>query len=281
MRVVRRHRFGEAEGLELGYAPIGRPFMNVHFYRLGDLLIDSGQRHMRREAVAFATERPVSRLLLTHHHEDHSGNAAAIAAAAGVPVLGHPHCAAKLREGFRILPYQHLVWGAAPPVAVEPLPEVVEGEGFRLRPVHTPGHSKDLTVFWEAERGLLFSGDLYLADRIKIFRVDEHLGDQLRSLRRVLELDFDALLCAHRPVAHGGPARLRAKLQVLEDLVGEVGRLRDRGLGLRAIRRALPQKEAWGTVAFTMGNVSFGHLVRAAVEASRETAIRRGTAASP
>ena len=274
MSIVRRHRFGEAEGFELGYSPIGRPFMNVYFYRLGDLLIDSGQRHMRRAAVPLATERPLSRLLLTHHHEDHSGNAAAIAAAAGVPVLGHPLCAAKLRGGFRILPYQHLVWGAAGTVAVDPLPEVVEGEGFALRPVHTPGHSRDLTVFWEAGRGLLFSGDLYLADRIKYFRADEHLGDQIRSLRRVLALDFDALLCAHRPVPQGGPARLRAKLQYLEDLVGEVGRLRARGLGLRAIRRALPQREAWGTVAFTLGNVSFGHLLRSAVEAAREGGAR-------
>ncbi|MDF1563231.1 MAG: MBL fold metallo-hydrolase [Deltaproteobacteria bacterium] len=270
MRIVRRHRHGDVEAYELGYSHLGQPFMTVRFYRVGDLLIDSGQSRMQPEVVGLATERPFSRLLLTHHHEDHSGNAAAIQGATGAPVLGHPLCAEKLRGGFRILPYQELVWGRAAPLEVAPLPEVVEGEGVRLEPIHTPGHSKDLTIFLDRERGLLFSGDLYLADRIKYFRADERIADQIRSLRRAATLDFEGLLCAHRPVETGGPERLRRKLGFLEELVGEIARLHARGLGAHAIRRALPQDEVWGTVAFTLGNVGFIHLVRstlAAIEA--------------
>jgi glyoxylase-like metal-dependent hydrolase (beta-lactamase superfamily II) len=268
MRIVRRHRFGDIEGYELGRSVVGKPFMNVLFYRVGDLLIDGGQSRMRREAVELATAKPLSRMLLTHHHEDHSGNAAAIGAAARVPVLGHPLCAEKLKERFRILPYQRLVWGYPQPVEVGPLPDLVEGDGVALTPVHTPGHSKDLTIFLDRERGVIISGDLYLADRIKYFRSDEVIADQIKSLRRVLELDFDAVLYAHRPVREGGKRRLRNKLQFLEELVGQVTTLRRRGLELRAIKKALPQKEVWGTVAFTFGNVSFGHMVRSALEAA-------------
>ncbi len=273
MRIVRRHSFGETEGYELGHAYLGRPFMNVLFYRVGDLLIDSGQSHMRREVLELVRERPISRLLLTHHHEDHSGNAAAIHAATGAPVFGHPLCGKKMRTPFRILPYQKLVWGPAAAVEVQPLPSLVEGEGVTLLPVPTPGHSKDLTVFLDRERGQLFSGDLYLGDRIKFFRADECIADQVRSLRRVLELDFDTLLCAHRPVREGGRARLGGKLNFLEEFIGQVARLRREGLSPAAIRRSLPQKEIWSMVAFTFGNVGFGHMVRSAVAAFDEGAL--------
>jgi glyoxylase-like metal-dependent hydrolase (beta-lactamase superfamily II) len=42
-------------------------------------------------------------------------------------------------------------------------------------PVHTPGHAKDHTVFFLPEKGVLFSGDLYLADHIKFFRSDKNM----------------------------------------------------------------------------------------------------------
>lgn len=268
MRIVRRHTFGDVEGYELGRSIVGEPFMNVLFYRVGDLLIDGGQSRMRREALQLAMEKPFSRLLLTHHHEDHSGNAAAISRAAGVPVLGHPLCAEKLKTRFSILPYQRLVWGKPQPVEVDPLPDLVEGDGVALTPVHTPGHSKDLTIFWDRERGVIFSGDLYLGERIKFFRSDERIADQIRSLRGVLELDFDTILCAHRPVRNNGKQRLRNKLQFLEELVGQVDTLQRQGLGLREIKKALPHDEVWRVVALTFGNVSFGHMVRSALEAT-------------
>ncbi len=40
--------------------------------------------------------------------------------------------------------------------------------------VHAPGHSPDMTCYLEAERGWLFTGDLYITSKPCFFRADEN-----------------------------------------------------------------------------------------------------------
>lgn len=75
-----------------------------------------------------------------------NGNAAALKTRLNIPVYGSTETARKLARPYRIFPYQQLMWGATEPVDVSPLPEVFELNGLKLKPVHTPGHSKDHTV---------------------------------------------------------------------------------------------------------------------------------------
>lgn len=70
----------------------------------------------------------------------------------------------------------------------KPLPEVYSQKGFSFLPIHTPGHSKDHTVFLEPQQGWLFSGDLYLGGRIKYFRVDENRIMKQLKLKEVLSI---------------------------------------------------------------------------------------------
>ena len=105
-----------------------------------------------------------------------------------------------MEKTFKIHPYQTYTWGKSGQVSVLPLPAVVETGKYKLRPVHTPGHSNDHTVYLEENHGWLFSGDLYLGERIKYFRSDEKFKDQIDSIKMILEYDFDALFCAHNPV---------------------------------------------------------------------------------
>ncbi len=263
MNIVRLRDFGPVTALELGFGPIGAPWMTVHMYRIGDLLIDTGQRHMQAAVMAHLADRPPAAVALTHHHEDHSGNAAAISRRFGVPIYLNPLDAGKLAHGYRIRFYQHYVWGAAEPTATRAMPETLDGGRYRLNAIHTPGHSRDHTVFFEAGNGWLFSGDLYLGDRIKYFRADESFADQILSLRRVLTLDFDALFCAHRPVASGGKARLRKKLEFLEECRHRVRELLAAGCPAKEIRRRLDPGDDRRVRWITYGNVSFAHLVRA------------------
>ncbi len=174
-----------------------------------------------------------------------------------------------MQRGFSILPYQHFSWGSTEPVEVEPLPEVIDNDGVYLVPVHTPGHSRDLTCYWEPGRGVLFSGDLYLADRIKFFRCDENIIDQIRSLRRVLDLDFDVLLCGHRPRSTGGRGRVAAKLQFLEDFFGRVEDSWRSGQSEHAIVRKLAPRGDRRISLVSFGNVGARHMVRSSLAAIR------------
>ncbi len=193
MKICRKKKFGPVTAYQLGYSPIGPPLMSVHLYVLDTVLIDTAQRHMRTEVIGMLKDHVIERILLTHYHEDHSGNAAEIHRMFSAEVLGHSLTAEKMNGGLNILPYQHLVWGKAGQVKVTPLPDCIDTGCYRFIPVHTPGHSKDHTVYLETRNGWLFSGDLYLGDRIKYFRSDEKFSDQIDSLKIVLTLDFNAL----------------------------------------------------------------------------------------
>jgi endoribonuclease LACTB2 len=269
MNIVNLHRFNDhVTALEMGYGIVGRPLMNVHCYLIGNTLIDCGQSRMADEMKTFIRGHRINRLLLTHHHEDHSGNAALIATACGAEVMGHPITAYKMKHIHPILPYQRLVWGHAREVDVSPLPAVVVSEGFRFVPLHTPGHSKDHTVYLESQNGWLFSGDLYLGDRIKFFRSDEKIDQQIRSLQTVLRNDFDTLFCGHNPVLKNGTDRLRCKLAYLEDIAGRVRLLITRGLPEREIIRRLDRRQDRFVKTVTMGNASFANMVRSAIRSS-------------
>jgi len=269
MKIVKKHRFNaRVTALELGYGIIGRPLMNVYCYLIGDTLIDCGQARMAGEMKSFVLGHRVQQLLLTHHHEDHSGNAAMIAKSCGAAVMGHPFTAHKMTHIRPILPYQHLVWGQSREVAVSPLPAVVTSGGFRFLPIHTPGHSKDHTVYLEVQNGWLFSGDLYLGDRIKFFRTDEKIDQQIQSIQIVLQHNFESLFCAHNPVLKKGRDRLGRKLAYLQDIAGTVGLLVARGLPEREIIQRLDRRQDRLVKFFTMGNASFANMIRSAIQAT-------------
>lgn len=269
MKIATLHRYHpEVKALELGYGLIGRPLMTVHCYLVGDTLIDCGQSRVAEEMRTFLSANPVKRLLLTHHHEDHSGNAALVAQTCGAAVLGHRITARKMQHIRPILPYQHLVWGPSRAVDVAPLPPSLEFNGHRFLAIHTPGHSKDHTAYLETEHGWLFSGDLYLGERIKFFRSDEKIDLQIRSLKTVLRHDFEILFCGHNPVLKDGKEKIRRKLVYLEEIAGNVRRLLSMGLPEKEIVRRLDPKKDRFIKYFTMGNACFANMVRSAIHSA-------------
>ena len=268
MRLFTHHHHGPVKAVQLGYSPVGPPIMSVYFYYLDGMLIDTGQSHMRREALAAVGHQPVHTILLTHHHEDHSGNAAAFHHRTGAAVKGHALTAAKLKKGYRILPYQHLIWGRAAPVPVTPIDGPVASAHCTLTPIATPGHSRDHTVYLEKDRGWLFSGDLFIGEKIKFFRLDENFDDQLHSLDRVLELDFDTLFCAHNPRLEHGKRHLRRKRDYLLALREAIWDLHGRGYPVGEIVKRLGANADRRVRWITLGNASFAHMVRSALDSA-------------
>ena len=265
MNLIKADQFDSVQMIQLGYSPLGSPLMSVFMYMVDGLLIDTAQHHMAKAIGGLLGGKSLSGIILTHHHEDHSGNAAMINRRHAIPVMAHPLAVEKLRRGFPIRPYQRLVWGKAPPLEVTPLPATVETDRYAFTSIHTPGHSKDHTVFLEKNHGWLFSGDLYLGERIKFFRSDENFGDQIASLKKIMALDFDTLFCAHNPCLKNGRQKIKNKLQFLEDLYGNVRKLAERGYSEKAVINALDPKNDRGVKWFTMGNVSFANMVRSAL----------------
>jgi glyoxylase-like metal-dependent hydrolase (beta-lactamase superfamily II) len=183
----------------------------------------------------------------------------------GAPVYGHPLTVLKMKADFSILPYQHYMWGKSVPLEMAIVPEVIETKNFRLEVIHTPGHSRDHVVYFEADRGIIFSGDLYLSDRIKYFRADEMIIEQIESLKKILCLDFDAVLCNHYPKPTKGKERIAKKLQFLEDLCGGIRSIWEKGCEEKRIFRELGLKEQHFIKWFCFGNVSMRNAVRSAI----------------
>jgi glyoxylase-like metal-dependent hydrolase (beta-lactamase superfamily II) len=120
-------------------------------------------------------------------------------------------------------------------------------------------------VYHEPDRGIIFSGDLYLSDRIKYFRSDEMISDQIESLKKILCFDFDTVLCSHHPKPTKGKQRITTKLQFLEDLYGSIRRIWEKGYEEKEIFRKMGLKEQYFVKWFCFGNVSMRNVVRSAI----------------
>lgn len=264
MHIVNYRKFGEIEAFQLGFGPVGKPFMSVYVYFLDGVIIDTGQSNMRKQVIELFQSKQPSRIILTHYHEDHSGNAFILGQYHQIEIIGHELTAQKMTAKRKILPYQHYIWGKSQDAVVKSLETDVESENYTLRAIHTPGHSKDHTVFLEINNGWLFSGDLYLGDRIKFFRSDEKIYDQIDSLKKMRDFDFDVLFCSHNPCLKNGKSNLAQKLQFLEDIAGQVQQLKAKGLSEKKIIRSMdPNKDKWVKL-MTTGNVSFANMIRSA-----------------
>ncbi len=265
MHIIQSRQFGEVLAFQFGYGPIGKPLMSVYVYYVDGLIIDTGQRNMQKYVLeSFRNLGPTS-ILLTHHHEDHSGNAYALSRFHGTEVYGHSLTAEKMAAQRKIFPYQHYVWGNSKDVNVKPIGQSFKSKNLTFFPIHTPGHSKDHLVYLEEKNGWLFSGDLFLGERIKFFRSDENIYDQIHSLKKMRQYDVDAVFCAHNPRLAEGNQHLAQKLQFLEDIIGQIQQLLEKGLSEKAVIKIMdPRNDRWAKL-MTMGNVSFANIVRSAV----------------
>jgi glyoxylase-like metal-dependent hydrolase (beta-lactamase superfamily II) len=128
--------------------------------------------------------------------------------------------------------------------------------------VATPGHSPDHLCFFEPDRGWLFTGDLFLAERLRFLRADEDLDALISSLETVIRLPVRKVLCAHRGPVRDGPAALRRKADGLRALRERIAELLLQGLPEKEVARRAVGREGLLTW-FSRGRFSARNFVRA------------------
>ena len=267
MQLHRHSSFQQVELHQFGWAPVGKPAMTVFCFYLDGLLIDTAQAHCERKVLGALRGKPLHQIALTHWHEDHTGNVAALQKAYHPEVFAAPYTIDLVTRGFDVLPYEQYFFGKIKPAntPLTPLPALIQTEHYALLPIFTPGHSTDHHVFLERQQGWLFAGDLFVGVKIKFFRKGENIYQQIASLKTVLHHDFEVVFCGHNPQLRGGKQAMAAKLQYFEDLVGEVSRLRQRGMSLANIMSAIGKREQYLLRWLTFGDVSVKYLIASAV----------------
>ncbi|MBC2725870.1 MBL fold metallo-hydrolase [Desulfosporosinus sp.] len=239
--------------------------LNVYAYIVDGMLIDSGPHRLQDGIVDFCLHYRPDKIVHTHFHEDHTGNTAYLINKIQVPAYIHPDSLDICRHKGDIPFYRLAFWGNRRGFKAEPLPDVIENEHSRFEVIHTPGHTTDHVVFLDREQGRLFSGDLFLHPKTRVVRRRENIPLLMKSLRKLLQEQFDTVYCAHGGEIKQGYRSLEQKLSHLEELQDQVRSLSQRGQDIKAIvKRIFPQTP---TIAyFSLGEFSSYNLVRSLIE---------------
>ena len=228
--MIALERFGDVTRVRLTSLGSRLAGMDVSAYLVRGVLVDSGFPHASRVLERFLDDTKLEGAMITHWHEDHAGNGPLLAAR-GVPLGMHEETAQRLRAAESIRLYRRVVWGTPPrlDVAVQPFAHPT------LRLVHTPGHSPDHQVVWDAETGTVFSGDLWLGVRSRVMHESENPRLIIESLRTVRALGPQRMFDAHRGEVRDPSDALTAKIAWMEETLGTIDARLAEGWSDRAI----------------------------------------------
>jgi glyoxylase-like metal-dependent hydrolase (beta-lactamase superfamily II) len=174
------------------------PGTNTYLVGTDDIAVidpgpDDHEEHLDRIAEAGAGR--IRWILVTHTHIDHSPGAQGLKARTGAPLLGWDE-----RDGF--VPDATLGDG-----------DHVEGTGFRLTAIHTPGHASNHLCYHLAGERLLFSGDHIMSgSTVVIAPPDGDMRAYLASLRALRTLEMSGLAPGHGDYIEDGHGKVEEYL---------------------------------------------------------------------
>ena len=222
-----RTQFDPAHGMVVDIAPgiqrITAPnksaftFHGTNTYILGEekvAVIDPGpaiESHfaLLQEAIK---GREVTHIIVTHTHMDHSPLASPLQTETGAPILAEgPHRDSRelhLGETNTLdaaadrdfMPDHALADG-----------ETIEGKGWKLQTIHTPGHTKNHACYALLDTDMLFSGDHVMGWSTSIVAPpDGSMSDYMASLAKMAERKETTYLPGHGGRLEKAPEFVRA-----------------------------------------------------------------------
>jgi glyoxylase-like metal-dependent hydrolase (beta-lactamase superfamily II) len=172
-------------------------------------IIDPGPVDARHTAALIDAVRgeTVTHIVITHTHRDHSPGAAALKAATGAPTFGEgPHRPSRdlfIGESPRLdaggdpdfVPDHRLAHG-----------DMIEGDGWALEAIATPGHTANHMAFALRGTEVLFSGDHVMGWSTSIVAPpDGSMSDYMVSLHRLAARPETVYLAGHGDVIRDAP----------------------------------------------------------------------------
>jgi glyoxylase-like metal-dependent hydrolase (beta-lactamase superfamily II) len=153
----------------------------------------------------------VTHILVTHTHRDHSPNTSRIKAATGATVYAEgPHRASRPRyESEKISSESGADRDFNPDIRVRDK-EMIEGGGWTLEAVATPGHTANHLAFAWRNRNLLFVGDHVMGWSTSIVAPpDGSMVDYMASLEKLTQRAEQLYFPGHGPEIQQGPRYVR------------------------------------------------------------------------
>jgi glyoxylase-like metal-dependent hydrolase (beta-lactamase superfamily II) len=140
----------------------------------------------------------ITHQLITHTHSDHSPAARSVRERTGAQTYGFgPHAEGRIERGARVEAGSDLAFAPDFTVAHG---DLIEGDGWSIECVHTPGHCSNHLCFQLREEATLLSGDHVMGWSTSVISPpDGDMGQYLRSLELLLERDDRMLLPTHGP----------------------------------------------------------------------------------
>ncbi len=219
---------------------LGISLYRVHAYFVDGLLIDTGFINGRDRFLKLCDTLHPDTVVNTHHHEDHTGNNFWITKRYGLLPLAHPKTSFYTKTPFQWIPfYRRILWGTPLPSETRDVDSEIRTPKFRFLIIPTPGHADDHICLYEPNEGWLFSGDLFISEKVRYSREEEDVYSILNSLKKVVDLKPKKMFCAFSGIVDKPEEALHHKIDYLESLQNKVEEGVRKGLSVQEIQRKI------------------------------------------
>ena len=227
------------------------PFrLNVSLYIVDGVLIDAGAKNILNKIKSLLQKEKIECAAITHVHEDHTGAAAWIKDNLKVPVYIHKNSIDEAAIKSSVPLYRRMTWGNRAGFIADPMPPFIETKNLKLDVIESPGHHSDHVVFHEKNHGWIFSGDMYVSRKQEVALIDENISDAIKSLSKIIQLDFDKIFCGHSGVHNNGKEKMKSKLDFFMEIREKVNALKKEGLTVEEVnKRLFPKKHLWTMIS--------------------------------
>lgn len=138
------------------------------------------------EKIQQAVNGQIAWILVTHTHPDHSPAAKTLAAKTGAQLMGLAPPVGRHQDASFV------------PDRIPEDGDVFVTDEFNLQILHTPGHASNHICYLHTELKWLFTGDHIInGSTVVIDPPDGNMGDYLRSLQRLKDMDIACIAPGH------------------------------------------------------------------------------------